>query len=173
MPQGRAVAAEAALQIFANVSGGPGIMILNGWKEIAAYVNSSVRTVQRWEKAGMPVVRPLPSSRGSVIAHSEQLDSWLGRQPGAVFETSPSQAQVQQEDFRQNLACARSLTREVRAARLQMRDQVSMLKANVALLKNLIRMTSAGAFHTSELAAPPRSSAETKAPAAMQLRRWS
>lgn len=48
-------------------------MILNGWKEIAAYVNSSVRTVQRWEKAGMPVVRPLPGSRGPVIADSEQL----------------------------------------------------------------------------------------------------
>ena len=80
-------------------------MILNGWKEIAAYVNSSVRTVQRWEKTGMPVIRPLPGARGSVIAYSEQLDLWFGRQShsegGSL--TAPSLTGIRREDSWQNL----------------------------------------------------------------------
>jgi hypothetical protein len=54
-------------------------MILNGWKEIALYLKGSVRTAQRWETCGLPVIRPGDGSRSSVIAYSEQLDLWLKR----------------------------------------------------------------------------------------------
>jgi hypothetical protein len=38
--------------------GPAGPIQLNGWKEIAAYLGRSVRTVQRWEKDfGLPVRR--------------------------------------------------------------------------------------------------------------------
>jgi hypothetical protein len=33
-------------------------MILKGWKDIAKYLGCGVRTVQRWEKLGLPVRRP-------------------------------------------------------------------------------------------------------------------
>jgi TolB-like protein/Tfp pilus assembly protein PilF len=51
---------------------------LDSWKEIAAYVNRDVTTVQRWEKReGMPVHRHVHDKRGSVYALSRELDAWL------------------------------------------------------------------------------------------------
>jgi TolB-like protein/Tfp pilus assembly protein PilF len=51
---------------------------LDSWKEIAAYLNRDVTTVQRWEKReGMPVHRHVHASRGSVYAVAEELDAWV------------------------------------------------------------------------------------------------
>jgi TolB-like protein/Tfp pilus assembly protein PilF len=51
---------------------------LDSWKEIAAYLNRDVTTVQRWEKReGMPVHRHLHDKRGSVYAIPSELDAWL------------------------------------------------------------------------------------------------
>jgi len=52
-------------------------VLLNGWKEIAVYLRSGVRTVQRWESLGMPVMRVRPGDRGAVMARTESLDNWL------------------------------------------------------------------------------------------------
>ena len=50
---------------------------LDSWKEIAAYLNRDVTTVQRWEKReGMPVHRHLHDKRGSVYATRAELDAW-------------------------------------------------------------------------------------------------
>ena len=50
---------------------------LDSWKEIAAYLNRDVTTVQRWEKReGMPVHRHVHDKRGSVYALPEELDAW-------------------------------------------------------------------------------------------------
>ena len=50
---------------------------LDSWKEIAAYLNRDVTTVQRWEKReGMPVHRHLHDRMGSVYAFRAELDSW-------------------------------------------------------------------------------------------------
>jgi phage terminase Nu1 subunit (DNA packaging protein) len=124
-------------------------MILNGWKEIASYVNSSVRTVQRWEKAGMPVVRPLPSLRGSVIAYSEQLDSWLGR-PRSETQLSALQGGTpRRENLLENLLQARTLRAEIRATKIEMEGNMNLLKSEVSLLReNLIRMKLASSLYT-------------------------
>ncbi len=51
---------------------------LDSWKEIAAYLNRDVTTVQRWEKReGMPVHRHVHASRGSVYALADELDVWI------------------------------------------------------------------------------------------------
>jgi hypothetical protein len=51
---------------------------LNGWKEIAAYLGRSVRTVQRWEKEfGLPVRRFGLSKPESVFAMPREIDDWL------------------------------------------------------------------------------------------------
>jgi pentatricopeptide repeat protein len=51
---------------------------LDSWKEIAAYLNRDVTTVQRWEKReGMPVYRHVHDKRGSVYAVAQELDRWL------------------------------------------------------------------------------------------------
>ena len=50
---------------------------LDSWKEIAAHLNRSVRTVTRWEREeGLPVHRHLHSKSGSVYAYKAELDDW-------------------------------------------------------------------------------------------------
>src|SRR6186713_2750741 len=50
---------------------------LDSWKEIAAHLNRSVRTVTRWEREeGLPVHRHLHSKSGSVYAFKAELDAW-------------------------------------------------------------------------------------------------
>ena len=59
-------------------SEGPPKDRLDSWKEIAAYLNRDVTTVQRWEKReGMPVHRHLHDKRGSVYALGPELHAWL------------------------------------------------------------------------------------------------
>lgn len=51
---------------------------LDSWKEIAWYLRSSVRTVQRWEKTeGLPVHRQLHARQGTLYAFKAELDEWL------------------------------------------------------------------------------------------------
>ena len=58
--------------------------LLNSWKEIAAYLNRGVRTVQRWEiELGLPVRRPRGKNRSAVIAIRSELDAWIKACPVA------------------------------------------------------------------------------------------
>ena len=58
-------------------SGSPPEDRLDSWKEIAAYLNRDVTTVQRWEKReGMPVHRHQHDRMGSVFASRVELDAW-------------------------------------------------------------------------------------------------
>ena len=60
---------------------------LDSWKEIAAYLNRDVTTVQRWEKReGMPVHRHVHDKRGSVYALTEELDDWIQSRKARVDE---------------------------------------------------------------------------------------
>ena len=50
---------------------------LESWKEIAAYLNRSERTVRRWEeKEGLPVHRLAHDKRSSVYGYPRELDAW-------------------------------------------------------------------------------------------------
>ena len=50
---------------------------LESWKEIAAYLNRTVRTVYRWQRsAGLPVYRH-GGEKGPVYAFKTELDAWL------------------------------------------------------------------------------------------------
>lgn len=52
--------------------------ILSTWKEIAAYLNSGVRTCLRWEKAsGLPVHRQEGAPRSRIFAYKGELDAWF------------------------------------------------------------------------------------------------
>src|SRR5271154_1165133 len=65
---------------------------LDSWKEIAAYLNRDVTTVQRWEKRErMPVHRHVHDKRGSVYALSGELDDWIRSRsaPGDEPEKKP------------------------------------------------------------------------------------
>ena len=60
-------------------------MLLNSWKEIAAYLKCGVRTAQRWQRdLHMPVMRVRDSQRGPVIADTKELDDWIRRRSSEV-----------------------------------------------------------------------------------------
>lgn len=55
--------------------------VLNGWKEIARYLDRGVRTVQRWKYYGLPIHCPAGKSRSAIIALTEELDAWVSNTP--------------------------------------------------------------------------------------------
>lgn len=62
---------------------------LDSWKEIAAYLNRDVRTVQRWEKtAALPVRRLQKSGLRAVYAYTDDLDGWRRDQDPAAVEAA-------------------------------------------------------------------------------------
>lgn len=69
---------------------------LSGWKEIAAHLDVTVRTVQLWERRrGLPVHRISGSSRSRVFAYVDEAEAWLapdadpsGRAPAEKPERS-------------------------------------------------------------------------------------
>ena len=63
---------------------------LSSWKEIAAYLKSGVRTVQRWERLeGLPVRRHLHQKNGTVYAYKPDLDAWLRKRGPEAPEPAP------------------------------------------------------------------------------------
>ncbi len=66
---------------------------LQGWKQIAAYLNRDERTVKRWEKQrGLPVRRIPGDGRANVYAVVAELDAWLGLTALALETESPDNA---------------------------------------------------------------------------------
>src|SRR6187200_436786 len=64
---------------------------LDSWKEIAAYLNRDVTTVQRWEKReGMPVHRHQHDRMGSVYASRAELDAWTRSRNLSPVAPAPS-----------------------------------------------------------------------------------
>ncbi len=58
---------------------------LSSWKEVAAYLGVSVRTVQRWEKReDLPVKRHLHESRATVYALKSELDAWMAKRYSTI-----------------------------------------------------------------------------------------
>lgn len=63
---------------------------LDSWKEIAAYLDRDVRTVQRWEtREGLPVHRLEHRKRGTVYAFRSEIESWRGQRSTAPRATLP------------------------------------------------------------------------------------
>jgi TolB-like protein len=62
---------------------------LNSWKEIAAYLDTSVRTVQRWEQVeGLPVHRHEHARVATVYAYASEVDAWFGSRTGSLQRNS-------------------------------------------------------------------------------------
>jgi TolB-like protein/Flp pilus assembly protein TadD len=49
---------------------------LDSWKEIAAYLKCSERTVRRWEEEGLPVHRRPHKKKAGIYAYKRELDAW-------------------------------------------------------------------------------------------------
>jgi TolB-like protein/Tfp pilus assembly protein PilF len=49
---------------------------LGSWKEIAAYLKCSERTVRRWEQEGLPVHRHPHKAKAAIYAYKAEIDGW-------------------------------------------------------------------------------------------------
>jgi TolB-like protein len=69
----------------------PRLTRLNSWKEIAAYLGASVRTVQRWEQSeGLPVHRHEHASVATVYGYTSEVDAWFSGRSGTLSQTDAS-----------------------------------------------------------------------------------
>ena len=65
---------------------------LDSWKEIAAHLKRTIRTVQRWEKReGLPVHGHFHVKGRTVYALKEEIDFWLTARGRFPVESSPMQ----------------------------------------------------------------------------------
>jgi len=68
---------------------------LDSWKEIAAYLNRDLRTLQRWEKtANLPIHRLNKPGMRAVFAYTADLDEWLRQQSPKPTDASPDDRSV-------------------------------------------------------------------------------
>ena len=106
-------------------------MILTGWKEIATHLRYGMRTVQRWERNGLPVKRVNHSPRSPVVADAEELDAWILHRvhlpPGASRERTD------------NLQRARELRRQSQEMRKELRARMDVLKKTLAEARAKLR----------------------------------
>ena len=51
--------------------------LLQSWKEIAAYLDATERSAQRWEQLeGLPVHRQIRNKRSAVYAYKSEIEEW-------------------------------------------------------------------------------------------------
>src|SRR5712664_1332151 len=65
---------------------------LDSWKEIAAYLKCSERTVRRWEQEGLPVHRHAHKKRAGVYAYKPELEAWWNDGHARLEELERAQA---------------------------------------------------------------------------------
>lgn len=67
--------------------------VLRGWKDIAAYLHTTVKTATRWEDVrGLPVRRQPGGARDTVFAFREELDEWQRRTLAGAREDANASA---------------------------------------------------------------------------------
>lgn len=108
--------------------------VLTSWKEIAAHLGKSIRTVQRWERElDLPVRRPDRRRSGIVLADPAELDSWLHRQAcllGATVRTEDTPRGLSRE----HVARTRQLTQVMQVT---IRSLEANCEANQRICRNI------------------------------------
>lgn len=106
--------------------------VLNSWKEIAAYLNRGVRTVQRWEiELDLPVRRPHGRTRSSVLALRPELDEWIRSCPLEKRENGKDFGELGATRTHGLLAEMRALRGQVNASCKGMHDAMSEFMASL------------------------------------------
>lgn len=122
-------------------------MMLNSWKEIAAYLDRGVRTVQRWERdLGLPVHRIGKGKRSPVYTTVADLNFWVSttealRPPKAKRElTHPIRGITKPiEDSRRLLSDFRRLAQTIAETSVRQHRQAELLQARILQMRSRIR----------------------------------
>lgn len=101
---------------MANGPENPARPPLTTWKQIAAFFDRDVRTVQRWEKEeGLPVHRHLHHSKSSVYAYPEELQTWW-RERGARLAAEAATASAPAVPSRRRIWATTAISAAILAA---------------------------------------------------------
>ncbi|HEY6183970.1 MAG TPA: hypothetical protein VIW67_17110 [Terriglobales bacterium] len=117
---------------------------LTSWKEIATYMGSGVRTVQRYEREfGLPIRRPTGKLRGSVIATRAEIDAWIAAGPiRETFKLSrierDARAQATTKKIEASMQQMQDLKAQMLALRAETRNALGVLVDRVSSLRLLI-----------------------------------
>jgi hypothetical protein len=115
--------------------------LLKSWKEIANYMNSGVRTVQRYERMfGLPVRRPAGKLHGSVMATRAEIDAWVAATPiRKTFKLSRTQLdprmQAQADRLEKGMNAMRKLKDQMLALRAETRSSLKLLIDRVSTIR--------------------------------------
>lgn len=110
------------------------IEVLNGWKEIARHLGTSVRSAQRYERfGGLPVRRPTGRERGAVLATKSELGAWVSANPlkdsFSLRPILPRNGGVAVASFRNTIAEQRQLREEMARRNEKVRTSLELLRA--------------------------------------------
>ena len=113
------------------------VRVLSGWKEVAKYLRSGVRTVQRYERElGLPIRRPAPKATVAVIATKAELDAWISASPIRAAlrrtEATPNNSGMLQE-FRMQVKELHQLRHETAQLRQAVNASLALLRMNLQL----------------------------------------
>lgn len=125
--------------------------ILNSWKEIAAYLDRGVRTVQRWEaQLRMPVHRIGSGKRSPVYALVPELKFWLATtdtdlRNDKLIDTHPPRAangpgrSSALKHSHELVEQSRSLVRTVAANSIRHQHQAEILQKHILEIRSRMR----------------------------------
>lgn len=108
------------------------VVPFNSWKEIAAYFDRGVRTVQRWHsELHMPVHKVRATPRSPVFAYKAELDLWM--QQNALRERSEYPYSIALERVHLSSSAEKAVTSLAKMASLigKQRDQLNRLAEEV------------------------------------------
>ena len=123
------------------------VRILNSWKEIAAYLERGIRTVQRWERdLGLPVHRIGKGKRSPVFANVSELNFWLStvevdrpsKSPRLEPASTHGSSNLQIQSLRQLRLTMRNLSQTVAEASVRQRRQAELAKERMIQLRSRI-----------------------------------
>lgn len=116
--------------------------MLTSWKEIAAYLDRGIRTVQRWEHAlELPVHRIGTGKRSPVFATISELRFWLATTEAArEVKLPPRPVPVKMgstplEDSRRLLNSVRLLAHTIAETSVRQRKQAEELEARILQMR--------------------------------------
>lgn len=110
--------------------------LLNSWKEIATYLNRGVRTVQRWEKIGLPVRRVHDGPRAPVVALVDDLDRWIrATRLAGIQNPQDAKRLIIHEALVESVQQSRSLRSQTASLRQSEQEAVKRLLGNLACLQ--------------------------------------
>jgi hypothetical protein len=120
--------------------------LLNSWKEIAAYLDRGVRTVQRWEhEFRLPVHRIGKGKRSPVYAVLAELNFWIAT-TGVLRPTQPTLQIVKPsaeptpaQDPRRLLTNIQTLARNLAEASVRQQRQAELLQKRIFEIRSRLK----------------------------------